>query len=339
MSYDGQISISIIVPYYNSGAYIGNILEDLLHQDISTDEYEIIVVDDGSTENVDILRSYCANYNCIRYILINHTSLSIARNVGLEAAHGDYIFFCDSDERVKRNVLGHLCKIAARYNLEVLLFNRLIIRDKEKLSDSKFCKDLCTPITSGDTYFANHTGISGGTWAYIIKRGFLKEMNLHFSYDVIICEDILFLMSLLLAAKQVSYIDTDVSYYIQRPGSIIYETGMNCKAQKAADYRLQYIQYLDRVLNDQELLCRENIKMEKYLTTFIAVHNAFRYLSISQNWHILRELRDMGAYPLREQIHVNRFYRFVQWTMNHSVLWMTCCVLFHIIPGSLRKKF
>lgn len=338
MKYKGNVLISIIIPYYNSDAYIGDILEDLLHQDMSTDKYEIIVVDDGSTENIDSLRSYCAQYSCIRYILIKHAGLSIARNIGLEAALGEYVFFCDSDDRVKRNVLGQLYEAAVDNDLEVLFFNRLMLQEKECLPESRNSKGLDSPIISGDAYFACHPGMCLAAWCYFSKREFLIRENLCFPKNVFLIEGKMFTISLLLAANRVSHIDTDVYYYIQRPGSPIHQAGKIRQAKKSADCRLHFIQYLNGVLNDQRLLCRESIKKEKDFMAFIILHNVFRYLSISQNWDIIQELRDMGAYPIIGQSCSNRFHRFVQWTMNHSFLWMTCCVLFHLIPGDLRRK-
>ena len=331
--------LSVIIPYYNADAYIGDVLEDLLHQDMSAEEYEIIVVDDGSTEDVDILRSYCDNYSCIRYIPISHAGLSTARNVGLESAHGEYVFFCDSDDRVRRNVLGHLYEVAEKNNLEVLFFNHLTLQENDSLPDSRTSNELDTPVISGDEYFACHPDMCLGPWLYFSKRDFLLSKNLCFPKDVFMVEERMFTISLMLAAKRVSHIDTVVYYYIQRPGSLVHKAGKILQAKGTADCRLQYIRYLNSVLNGQELLCEESINKEKDFTTFITLHNAFRYLSISQNWHILLELRDMGAYPIREQRFSNRFHRFIQWTMNHSALWMTCCVAFHVLPWRLRKNF
>ena len=330
--------LSVIIPYYNADAYIGDVLEDLLHQDMSTDEYEIIVVDDGSTENADILRSYCTNYSCIRYVLIKNAGPSAARNVGLEAAQGEYVFFCDSDDRVMRNAFGHLYEIAVRNDLEVLFFNRIMLQENERLPDSRIIKELDSPVISGDAYFANHPDMSLGPWRYISKREFLINENLYFPKDFFMVEDRMFAISLMIAAKRVSHIDTDVYYYIQRPGSLVHKAGKILQAKRTADSRLQYIQFLNMVLNEQNLLCRESIKMERDFTAFIILHNAFRYLGLSQNWRIKGMLRDMGAYPIMEQRLSNRFHRFILWTMNHSALWMTCCVIFHVLPGSLRKK-
>ena len=58
--------LSIIIPYYNSDAWIGRMLDSLLDQDIPRDNYEIIVVDDGSTQSVDNLTYYTKQYPNIR---------------------------------------------------------------------------------------------------------------------------------------------------------------------------------------------------------------------------------------------------------------------------------
>ena len=338
MTYSGILSLSIIIPYYTSDDHIGGVLEDLLHQDISTDEYEIIIVDDGSTEKMDTLRSYCAKYSCVRYILISHADMSTARNVGLEAARGEYIFFCDSDDRIKRNVFGHLYEVAVNNKLDALLFNPMMFLENESLPDSWVGKELNSPIISGDAYFACHPDMCLGVSSYISRREFLIKENLCFPKNVFMVEDKMFTISLMLAVGRVSHIDTDAYFHIQRADCIDYEAGKIRHAKMAADGRLLFIQYMNSVLKDQRLLCRESIKKEKDFMSFITLHNAFCYLNISQNWHILRKLRDMDAYPINGQIFSNRFHRYVYWAMNHSVLWVTCCVLFNLIPGCLRKR-
>ena len=258
MKCSGNISISIIIPFYNSDAYIGDVLENLLHQDISADEYEIIVVDDGSTENIDILRSYCANYPIIRYILIKHAGPSTARNIGLNAANGEYVFFCNSCDKVKRNVLGRIYEVATRNALEVLFFNNISLQENDNLPYSLINKKLDSPILSGDAYFACHSSMCIGERSYISKREFLINENLNFPKDVFMVEDRIFMISLMLAASRVSHIDTDAYYFIQRVCCHALETNQICLGKEIADCRLQYIQYMSRVLNDQVLLCRES---------------------------------------------------------------------------------
>lgn len=89
--------LSIIIPMYNVDQYIGKCLDSCLKQDISKDEYEIIVVDDESPDNSSsIVEEYMKNNMNIRLIYRKNGGLSAARNTGLKEAKGEYIWFVAS---------------------------------------------------------------------------------------------------------------------------------------------------------------------------------------------------------------------------------------------------
>lgn len=93
-----RYNISVIVPVYNGEKYIKKCLDSIVNQTIFHD-IQVIVVDDGSTDNtLHILRAYEKNYKNIMVQSILNAGVSNARNVGLEAATGDYITFVDSDD-------------------------------------------------------------------------------------------------------------------------------------------------------------------------------------------------------------------------------------------------
>ena len=93
-----RYNISVIVPVYNGEKYIKKCLDSIVNQTIFHDIL-VIVVDDGSTDNtLHILRAYEKNYKNIMVQSILNAGVSNARNVGLEAATGDYITFVDSDD-------------------------------------------------------------------------------------------------------------------------------------------------------------------------------------------------------------------------------------------------
>ena len=118
-----HIKLSFIIPYYNAEKWIAKCLESLLHQDLAEDEYEIIVVDDGSTGDVEILKDYSQSYSNIFYIWQENKMTCAARNKGLSLARGEFVFFCDNDDFVTENVFGRLYNIAKCYNADVLFFN------------------------------------------------------------------------------------------------------------------------------------------------------------------------------------------------------------------------
>ena len=102
--------ISIIVPIYNEEKYVKQCLESLINQDF--DEYEIICIDDHSTDNSNqIVREFQKISNRIKLILhSSNQGLSSARNTGLKAAHGEYVLFVDSDDMLLDNALKIIYK-------------------------------------------------------------------------------------------------------------------------------------------------------------------------------------------------------------------------------------
>ena len=105
--------LSIIIPVFNTEKYLQKCLSSVLAQDISADEYEIIVVNDGSTDNSQkIIDEFKQSNNNIRTLIQTNSGQSVARNKALDIAKGDYIWFVDSDDYISENCLNKLQSIA-----------------------------------------------------------------------------------------------------------------------------------------------------------------------------------------------------------------------------------
>ncbi|QWT54152.1 glycosyltransferase family 2 protein [Eubacterium sp. MSJ-33] len=103
--------VSVIVPVYNSEKYIAATLDAIIKQDYQ--EKEIIIVDDGSTDNTyAIIDEYLKNISCISYFkLEKNLGVAMARNKAIERARGRYIAFCDSDDIWEENKLSEQLKL------------------------------------------------------------------------------------------------------------------------------------------------------------------------------------------------------------------------------------
>jgi glycosyltransferase involved in cell wall biosynthesis len=94
--------VSVIIPTYNRGYIVGEAIESVLSQ--TFDDFEIMVVDDGSTDNTRNVVNFI-NDNRIKYFYKNNGGVSSARNMGLDKAAGEYIAFLDSDDLWPENYL------------------------------------------------------------------------------------------------------------------------------------------------------------------------------------------------------------------------------------------
>lgn len=176
--------LSFIIPVYNTEDYIAECLDSLLNQNIPIDEYEIICVNDGSDDSsIDILNQYAGLYPNIRVINQENSGVSVARNTGLEYAIGDYVWFFDSDDLIKKN-----CLYEIKTKLSCNVYDRIIISSKNFRIDS----DL----------FSNETNLSSSwkdsvVWRSIFNRQFLNNNKLRFHPGLVFGEDALYIFECL----------------------------------------------------------------------------------------------------------------------------------------------
>lgn len=126
------MKISIVVPVYNVSAYLSTCLDSLLDQGMAEDDYEIIVIDDGSPDNSgQIADAYAAKHQAIRVIHQANRGLSGARNVGIAAAKGEYLWFVDSDDLIAPQMLPRLLALMDEHQLDKLMFHFIKFMDSE----------------------------------------------------------------------------------------------------------------------------------------------------------------------------------------------------------------
>ncbi len=216
--------LSIIVPVFNAEKYLSTCLESLLYQDIPLTEYEIIIVNDGSTDlSVDIAGSYVSQYqNCI-LLSQRKTGVGAARNLGIFAATGKYLFFVDADDYIFPKILAGILKIIETQDLDVLRFNYENLNDGGKVIPKK--KNATKSVVfsndtvDGSAFLYNHLGWACYAWSFLFKTSFIKENNLIFN-PTIYFEDVEWLLTVLLKAKKVRSINKKVYAYVQHFGSI-----------------------------------------------------------------------------------------------------------------------
>lgn len=166
------MKISIIIPVYNSEKFLKKLLTSILNQ--TYNNYEIIIVNDGSTDNSEeIIKSF--NSKLIKYIKISNSGPGIARRIGYNHSTGDLIFFVDSDDYLPSdNILENINTIYNNNKFDILLFNFIRKTNKgEKITNVLFNNKLKEKMY--DEKFLKYNRIEGALWGKIFVKNKLKE--------------------------------------------------------------------------------------------------------------------------------------------------------------------
>lgn len=330
------MKLSIIIPYYNGEQWVGKCMDSLLEQDLQTDEYEIVVVDDGSTHSIEILMKYVNDYPHIHYLHQENQKHAAARNYGLTIAQGDYVFFCDCDDFVAENVLGRLCDLAASESADILLFNVSRLEENENPPQPKRNFDDVKSFESGMVYMSQPPHyFTGGAWQFLIRRGFMEEKNVKFAPEMVNREEYLFFLQMLLASGKVLKVDVDVYYYVQHPTSWIHFEGRVDYREAYIDCILSYLKFLTQIrkqLTEEgkgSFGLLEAMQNNEAMNTLSILTNKFRFSSVKANKEMIAQLRQLGYYPIRRKIGK---YDWIRKIANVYPLWIALCFCYHMIP-------
>lgn len=327
------MKLSIIIPYYNADQRISRMLDSLLKQNLSIKEYEIIVVDDGSKDEPKILKEYTARYPNIRYIRQENSGPGGARNNGINAALGEYIFFCDSDDFIAENVLGGLCEIAHSLKVDMLFHQIRCISENEEPLNSRRNFDLVNVYSSGKEFFALpfKDSISTGVWQFVISRQFIERALLSFPAKMIMNEDSSFLIDAILAAGPVASVDVEVYFYVQNPQSLIHLAGRVKQREKFVENMMIFIRKLTSIIENNEIVenmpldCLNNIKWLRNQKAFVMLYNACHLSSDKLNRYV-SDLKSLHAYPkaygrykmLKSLFLMPCIIKFMNWRYNRN---------------------
>lgn len=219
-----MIKFSFILPCYNVGRYIGGCLDSIYAQDMPETAYEVICVNDCSTDDTrEVILSYAEKYPNLT--LIDHTenlTAGGARNTGIQASKGEYIWFVDPDDAIKPDSLQELYAKAKGTGVDILFFNyddadeNLKVRREDKTyPDSGVYKGQEFVLK----YFQNKFATFGIIWREIYRAAFLRETGIQ--YPIMRkAQDVVFLWKVMLRAERVCSVSKAYYTYRSNPYSV-----------------------------------------------------------------------------------------------------------------------
>ena len=204
-----EIVFSVIVPVYNVEAFLSRCLDSVLRQGCK--KYEIIMVDDGSTDSSGrICDEYAEQYPQCRVIHQENKGISAARNVGLQCACGKYIVFVDSDDYIEKELLSKAYYYMEEQGYEAFSFAaRRVNEEGCSLYDMLFLDAVGAYSLSVQTrrdfllnaFLQYHLGWE--TWIYVYRKALIAQNNIHFDEKISYGEDLLFTFEYMMHIERV----------------------------------------------------------------------------------------------------------------------------------------
>ena len=219
-----SLNLSFILPCYNVERYIADCLDSIYAQDMSEDEYEVICVNDCSKDGTrEVINHYAEQHSNLT--LIDHKenmTAGGARNTGIKAAEGEYIWFVDPDDMIKSEKVRGLYEVAHEECLDILMFNfDAVYANGEFMVSERLFKD--SEVMNGQdftlTYFPNQFSKLCIIWRCLFRTSFLKENNMSFP-RMKQAEDVVFLWKATLIAMRMQSLDELAYIYRVNPYSV-----------------------------------------------------------------------------------------------------------------------
>lgn len=249
-----MIDLSIIIPVYNVAPYIRACIDSVYQQKIDEKNFEVIMIDDGSTdETPNIIADMQQEHSNISIITQQNQGPSIARNQGIKRAKGEYILFIDSDDILIPNTIFHMLQSSLTHCTDMTGGKHIKLHNKEIgnfLSTYIPHFDIINyQIKNGEAGFLeNYCPQESYSVLYLYRREFLQENKLCFM-DHKYFEDVAFTINCLLRAKR--FLALPILFYIYRQHENSIMSTMNTTKLYSMNDIIENLHSLQKTLNLQ----------------------------------------------------------------------------------------
>ena len=222
--------LSILIPVYNAEKHIINCLESVSNQGISEENYEVLLVNDGSTDgSKEMIEDFIARKP--NMVLENQKNQGNAatRNRLFDLAKGKYVYCLDADDYLVPNTLSGILDFALSNHLDFIGFES---RETVKSNEDRTASKLDVPeikIAPGVSFLKENSLPKVEVWWYLVKRELLKDYAI--KMDNLVMADVSFTYKLVLASQRMAILPIHAHWYFQSPVSIM-RTRDNIAAHK-----------------------------------------------------------------------------------------------------------
>lgn len=301
------LTISIIVPIYNSEKTIRSCVDSLLVQGLEEGSYEIILINDGSTDlSKSICEEYSESYPFIRVITTDNSGLSNARNKGIELAKGLFLCFVDADDTLVPSGLASMIPLCDG-NVDLIRYWCTVVFDGKVPSNVPHA-NINFKGTGHD--YLKQFGLESFCWNFLYRRSFIMENSLYF-IPGIIGEDYSFMFDVMKSNPRIVSVSARLyNYFIHRGSITANRTAMHSRRWVKDSLgtliriiaELQVFRERDPDLYDR---CRESLdeRMIPFFSRILSSH-----YSVSEFRNVVHNCRENGLLPFQSSASSRKMF-------------------------------
>ena len=311
---------------YNAEKYIGICLDSILDSNLLKEEYEIVIVNDGSQDkSPEIAQDYASRYSNVTYLTQENQGQSTARNYGIKTCQGEYVWCVDADDKLISEQLPKIVWALDRYkNLDILAVQLQNVTEEGKYLDIECTQPLVehNRIISGvEAVISGY--IPSSVCALIARRELFIENNVFFVKGIT-HQDVELTYRLMPHAKFVMFSDIIPYLYIYHPNSTSKSLVLEKKIKYIKDdiYIIKSFQKLALSFKQDNLLLYKVIYNQSQNVLFSLVYSLYEN---KKTWHnmginaaVIAELKKEKLYPIRGKFDSLKKTIFARFILNSS---------------------
>lgn len=267
--------VTIIIPIFKVEKFVVRCLQSVVNQLYSN--IECILVNDASPDaSIEMAQEFISKYPDFDFKIINqpfNQGLSMARNAGMDAASGKYIYFLDSDDEITDYAIQNLVQLAEETGAEMVLGQSVCINEEEGWTRNYFPIDAEKDILESNQEIV--WNFAKGKYPVmacdkLIKRDFLMKNKLYFVKDLF-SQDVLWSFQSMLKLEKIAFLREDTYLYYFHSASIIHNRG-----EKHFANWITIAQYMDNAYRDENNPYNKKLILENLVN--------FKATTLEMNW-------------------------------------------------------
>lgn len=326
--------ISVIMPIYNGEKWLNDCMESILNQDFC--DFELIIIDDGSTDNTySAAVMYAQSDNRVRVYKTENMGAAQARNFGVERAQGEYIYFCDADDKIEPDTLSLAYKAITDNDADLAVFG-YFMEIVDKFGNIKCSQEYTLGRNETFEFGPQSKNVILELWDKsvmynlvnrLFKKDIIDKNNIKF-LDIVLGEDMNFCSEYITFCRRVTVISNCLYHYIrEREGSVTTSYRDDWFELRVGEHRrlTDYFkrnnlydddteEFLNRRFLERVLGCIEN-EMSRYNTDKYCIKRQ-SIKEIVNHKDVCRALDNVKP--------TSRKSRIMIWVVKTKIVWLNC---------------